>query len=222
MNAARRVLVLYLVAIFSSMIVSGAADEWRELFNGKDLSGWRANTQPEAFTVVEGAVRAHAPKPYAHLFYVGDGSPEGARFKNFELEVVARGEPNANSGIFFHSDIDSGRGGRLALSQGYEVQLNSSPGETRKTGSLYGVVDIAKSPVDETQWFTIRIRVQEKHVVVHVNDQQVVDYTEPDDPQRPGGFEGKRISSTGGAIALQAHDPGSVFYFKSIRIKRLP
>ena len=210
-------LVLSLTAL-----TSVADEEWQPLFNGKDLTGWRANTQPEAFSVVDGTLRVHAPKPYAHLFFVGDGSPGAGQFKNFELEAVVRGEPNANSGIFFHSNIDSGRGGRLALSEGYEVQLNSSPGEQRKTGSLYAVVDLAKSPVDETQWFRIRIRVQDKHITVHVNDEKVVDYVEPENPQRPAGFEGKRIKPEGGAIALQAHDPDSVFFFKEVRIRRLP
>jgi hypothetical protein len=216
-----RLLLLALLTAFSLSSLR-AAEEWTQLFNGKDLSGWRANTQPEAFTVVDGAIRAHAKRPYAHLFFVADEMPENARFKNFELEVVVRGEPNSNSGIFFHSDISSGKGGRLALAQGYEVQLNSAPNEARKTGSLYAVVDLAKSPVDETEWFRIRIRVEDKHIVVHVNDEQVVDYTEPENPERPHGHEGKRILPEGGAIALQAHDPRSVFHFKEIRIRRLP
>jgi hypothetical protein len=73
----------------------------------------------------------------------------------------------------------------LALSKGYEVQLNSSPSEQRKTGSLYAVVDLAKSPVDETQWFKVGIRVQDKHITIHLNGEKVVDYIEPENPERP-------------------------------------
>jgi hypothetical protein len=32
----------------------------------------------------------------------------------------------------------------------------------------------------------------------------------------------RRLDPEGGAIALQAHDPGSVFYFKDIKIRKLP
>ena len=203
--------------------IAAFADEgWQTLFNGKDLSGWKPNTQPEAFTVVDGTIRAHATKPYAHLFFVGDGSAEAGRFKNFEFEAEVRSEPNSNSGIFFHADMASGKGDRLALAQGYEVQLNSAPNEARKTGSLYAVVDLAKSPVDETQWFRINIRVENRRIAVRLNDQVVVDYTEPENPTRPAGFEGKRLKADGGSIALQAHDPQSTFYFKNLKIRRLP
>ncbi len=199
-----------------------AGDGWVELFNGKDLAGWKPNTQPEAFAVVDGAIRTHATQPYAHLFYIGDGSADAGRFKNFELEATVRGEPSSNSGIYFHTDIACGEGERLKLTKGYEVQLNSTVKEKRKTGSLYAVVDLAESPVDESQWFKVRIRVEGRRIVVHVNDQQTVDYTETDGAPRLKGFAGRLLNPKGGSIALQAHDPDSTFYFKSVRVRRLP
>ena len=199
-----------------------AAEGWVELFNGRDLSGWRPNTQPEAFNVVDGAIRARATQPYAHLFYIGDGSPAAGRFRNFELEATVRGEPVSNAGIFFHTDMASGEGERLKLTKGYEVQLNNVPKEKRKTGSLYAVVDVAESPVDETQWFKVRIRVEGRRIVVQVNDKTTVDYTEPENAPRPTAFAGRLLSADGGSIALQAHDPESVYYFKSVRVRRLP
>ena len=33
-----------------------AAEGWRELFNGKDLKGWKANLYPDSWTVVDGAI----------------------------------------------------------------------------------------------------------------------------------------------------------------------
>ncbi|MEQ1859073.1 MAG: DUF1080 domain-containing protein [Chthoniobacteraceae bacterium] len=201
---------------------SAPAGEWQAIFNGKDLTGWKPNRQPEAFTVVDGAIRTHATEPYAHLFYVGDGSPEAGRFKNFEIEATVRGEPSSNSGIYFHTDIASGEGPRLKLTKGYEVQVNSTEKEKRKTGSLYAVVDLAESPVDEAQWFKLRIRVEGRRIVVHVNDKQTVDYTEPDNAPRLKGFTGRLLDPSGGSIALQAHDPDSVVCFKEIRIRRLP
>ena len=36
------------------------------------------------------------------------------------------------------------------------MQLNSTVKEKRKTGSLYAVVDLAESPVDEAHWFKVR------------------------------------------------------------------
>ena len=57
---------------------------------------------------------------------------------------------------------------------------------------------------------------------MRLNDKKVVDYTQPEDVQRPPSRSGRLIASDGGAIALQAHDPGSVYYFKEVRTRELP
>jgi hypothetical protein len=200
-----------------------ADDGWQPLFNGRDLTGWTPNADPGAFTVVDGAIKAHAthPKNRGHLFFVGDRKTGEVKFCNFELVAVVRGEPEANSGIFFHTDRTT-RDGVLHLRNGYEVQLNSAKTEKRKTGSLYAIVDLDTSPVDESQWFTVRIRVEGKHIQVWINERQTVDYTEPERPVRPPDRAGRLLRADGGAIALQAHDDKSTFYFREIRIRRLP
>ena len=76
--------------------------------------------------------------------------------------------------------------------------------------------------MDESEWFRVRITVKDKNIVVHLKDQKVIDYTEPEDAKRPKDRAGRLLDPKGGAIALQAHDPGSVFYFKDIRIRPLP
>ncbi len=202
---------------------SRAAEGWRELFNGKDLTGWKANAYPDSWSVVDGTIRAHGTKQSSHLFFVGDGQADFVRFKNFELEVVARGEPEANSGIFIHTDYVT-QSEALRLSHGYEIQLNSTAKEKRKTGSLYAVVDLDKSPVDETKWFTVLITVKDQRIVIQINGTTTVDYTEPANAaaQRPAERKGRVLNPRGGAIALQGHDPTSVFYFKSVRVRELP
>ncbi len=204
---------------------AAAEDGWRELFNGKDLAGWKANADAGAFTVVDGALKAHAthPRNRGHLFFTGARTEGLERFRDFELEAVVRGEPGSNSGIFFHTDMET-RDGVLHLKNGYEVQLNSAPREKRKTGSLYAVVDLDTSPVDETQWFTVAIRVQGARITVQVNGRTTVDYTEPPGvaAQRPPERKGRVLRAEGGAIALQAHDDKSTFYFKSNRVRTLP
>lgn len=214
--------ILVALIAFVALSSANAAGEWQSLFNGKDLSGWRVNQLPESFTVEEGILKAHCkdPNQKSHLFYVGDKKEGLELFKDFELEATVRGGPGSNSGIFVHTDMTP-RDAKHHLRNGYEVQLNSSAKEKRKTGSLYAIIDVAASPVDESQWFKVRIKVVGKRIAVHVNDKQVVDYTEPRNPERPKGREGRLLNPKGGAIALQGHDPNSVFYFKEIRIRRL-
>ncbi|MEO2013463.1 MAG: sulfatase-like hydrolase/transferase [Fuerstiella sp.] len=191
---------------------------WRELFNGRDLSGWEANARPEAFTVEDGLLKAHGRNGMSHLFYVGDTGRDVA-FKNFELVAVARSQSNSNSGIFFHTGRELRKG--KYLNKGYELQLNSSEKEKRKTGSLYGVVDLDTSPADETKWFEIRMRVEGKRIQVFVEGERVVDYTEPPEPVRQPSRSMRLVDPQGGAVAIQAHDPNSVFYFKQIRVREL-
>lgn len=195
--------------------------DWISLFNGKDLQGWKANNSPGSFVVEHGLLRVQSDGgTAAHLFFVGaEAKPQ--LFKNFELEVISRSEPSSNSGIFFHTDMKV-RNKQKHLANGYEVQLNSTAKEKRKTGSLYAITDVPVSPVDETKWFTLRLVVLGNHITVFVDGKQVVDYHEPLNPTRPKNRAGRLLRKSGGAIALQAHDKNSVWYFKDIRIKRLP
>jgi hypothetical protein len=217
--------IVFVCALLAAQPVLATEAGWRELFNGKDLTGWSANADPGAFVVVDGAIKAHATHPSnrGHLFFVGQRSDGLESFKNFELEAVVRGEPRSNSGIFFHTDMET-RDGVLHLKNGYEVQLNSSNPEKRKTGSLYDVVDFDQSLVNETNWFTVSIRVQNQRIVVQINGKTTVDYTEPPGvvAQRSPQRKGRVLRPDGGAIALQAHDDKSTFYFKTVRVRPLP
>ena len=201
---------------------SFASEKWQSLFNGKDLSGWRANVLPESFSVENGAIKTHCKdtKLKSHLFFTGDKEEGYVRFKNFELEATVRAESDSNSGIFFHTD-ETPRDDKQHLRNGYEVQINNKEKEKRKTGSLYHIADLAEAVVDESKWFKVRIKVKDKRILVYINDKQVVDYTEPENPERPKNRVGRLLNPKGGAIALQAHDPDSIVYFKDIRIRRL-
>jgi len=212
--------ILMSVALLAGGLLHGADDGWRALFNGKDLAGWRANVEPASWSIQDGVIRANATKDSSHLFFVGGQEPF-ERFINFELEVVTRSEPESNSGIFIHTDL-AAKPGAQHLLNGYEIQLNSTVKEKRKTGSLYAVVDLATSPVDEREWFTVLISVRGQRITVAVNGQQTVDYTEPANVERPPERAGRKLNPLGGAIALQAHDPKSVFLFKSVRVRALP
>jgi hypothetical protein len=212
-------LTLLVLALLAVLPVQ-AEEAWRTLFNGKDLTGWKPNVYPESWSVVDGAIRANATKQSSHLFYVGANPETFERFKDFELEVVARSEPNSNGGIFIHCDFTT-HSPALRLSKGYEIQLNSSAIEKKKTGSLYAVVDLETSPVDETKWFTTLITVRGQRITIALDGKTVVDYVEPPNVQRAGERAGRKLDPAGGAIALQAHDPTSTFYFKSVRVRRL-
>jgi hypothetical protein len=185
---------------------------WVSLFDGKSLQGWKANENPGTFQVAEGHIVVHGER--AHLFY--EGPVLNHNFKNFEFKAQVMTMPGANSGIYFHTQYQPG--GWPA--KGYEVQVNNSHTDWRRTGSLYGVQDVKEVLVPDKVWFTEHIIVQGKKVIIKINDQTVVDYTEPPQVWRPQDMAGRLISS--GTFALQGHDPNSQVFFKDIMVKPLP
>src|SRR5207245_59021 len=104
--------------------------------------------------------------------------------------------------------------------KGFEVQVNQTHGDVKKSGGLYNVKDVMnQSPVKDNEWYTYDILVKDKHVVVKINGQVTCDWTQPDDWHGPDKMPGRVLSS--GTIAIQGHDPGSKILYRSIKIKPL-
>ena len=201
----------FILMAFSD-IFSPPKDGWISLFDGKSLAGWKVGDNAATFSVDSGMIIVHGKT--AHLFYVGDVHQHN--FKNFEFKADVMTKPHSNSGIYFHTQFQDSSWPQI----GYEVQVNNSHTDWRRTGSLYAVQDVKEVYAKDNEWFTEDILVQGKHVIIKVNDKQVVDYTEPDNVQRPADMAGRLISN--GTFALQGHDPNSKVYFKNIRVKILP
>ena len=101
---------------------------------------------------------------------------------------------------------------------GYEVQVNNTHSDKRKTGGLYAIDD-NPDPFPDNEGFTLTIKVQGKHIITKVNWKVITDYVEPDDPVREEGYQGRLLTS--GTIALQGHDPDSEVYYRKIKIRPL-
>ncbi len=80
-------------------VLTGANAQERQLFNGKDLTGWEGN--PESWSVVDGCIvgvtKGDAPLPYNQFFIW-----RGGTVKNFELRAKVRQSGN-NSGLQYRS-----------------------------------------------------------------------------------------------------------------------
>jgi hypothetical protein len=74
----------------------------------------------------------------AHLFY--DGPVHDHNFKNFEFKADVMTKPHSNSGIYFHTQFQQSSWPE----KGYEVQVNNSHTDWRRTGSLYAIQDVKK------------------------------------------------------------------------------
>ena len=207
----------FLSVSFLSMFIScesqhkAGADGWISLFDGKSLNGWKVGDNASTFSVKDGAIVANGP--VAHLFY--DGNVKNHDFRNFEFKADVMTTPGSNSGLYFHTAYQDSSWPK----KGYEVQVNNSHTDWRRTGSLYAIQDVKEVYVKDNEWYTESIIVKGKHITVKINDQVVVEYDEPANVQREADMEQRVLSS--GTFAIQGHDPDSKVYFKNIMVKPL-
>ncbi len=200
-----------LITLAAFRYSKSVAPDWVSLFDGHSLNGWKVGENAGTFSAKDGQIVVHGPT--AHLFYVGDYNNHV--FENFEFKADVMTYPGANSGIYFHTQYQE----RSWPSTGFEVQVNNSHTDWKRTGSLYDVVNIKEVYVKDMEWFTEYIKVEGKHVIVKLNDKTVVDYTEPADYKPEPGQTNHFLSS--GTFALQGHDPNSEVHFKNIMVKVL-
>ena len=205
------VLITFAILVSCKAQNKANGDGWISLFDGKSLNGWKVGANASTFSVKDGAIEANGP--VAHLFYVGD--VKNHDFKNFEFKADVMTTPGSNSGLYFHTPYQDSSW----PVKGYEVQVNNSHEDWRRTGSLYAIQDVKETYVKDNEWYTESIIVKDKHVTVKINDKAVVDYDEPVNVQREKGMEQRVLSS--GTFAIQGHDPRSKVFFKNIMVKPL-
>ncbi len=201
------------LGLLLSLLPLVAADSgWQKLFDGKTLNGWKPNENPQTFSVnKEGELVVKGPK--AHLYY--DGPVHGANWTNFEFQAEIKTYPKANSGVYIHTRYEAGGWPTI----GYEVQVNNSHGDPKRTAGLYNIQENYVAPAKDGEWFTLNIRVEGKRIVTKVDGKVIVDYTEPEKPNRPKDLEKRVLSS--GTFAIQGHDPGSEIHYRNIKVKAL-
>lgn len=189
---------------------SGNGD-WISLYDGKSLDGWKESEGP-SFSIENGAIKVAGKR--SHLYY--DGPVQNHAFKNFEIKMQVMTKPGSNSGVYFQTIFQQ----KGFPDDGFEVQVNNSHTDWKRTAGLYDIKDTAAIFVKDDEWFELGIRVEGKHVITKINGQTIIDWTEPEGAVAPEGHPGRLIKS--GTFAFQAHDPKSVVYFKDIYVRPLP
>ena len=181
------------------------------LFNGKDLTGWKASANPDSFKVENGAIVANAVGQASHLFY--DGAVGNHAFQNFDLRLDVVARYRSNGGVYVMTEFQpQGFPGK-----GFEIQVNNSHSDRIRTGSLYHVVDLSNIPGKDDEWIPMEIKGQGNTITVALKGQEVVRWTQPAD--WPGNYDtpGRKIGP--GTIAFQSHDLYSVTAYSNIRVK---
>ena len=176
----------------------------QQIFNGKDLTGWKIYGTEKWYVDKGQLVCESGPdKQYGYL-------ATNKFYKNFDLSVEFLQESNGNSGIFFRSTIE---GTKIA---GWQCEIapkgQDSGGiyESYGRGWLAQIEDEKENILIPGKWNKMRLRVEGSRVQTWLNEKPMVDLTD------------EKIGKADGSIALQIHSGGGIkVRWKNMRIEEL-
>jgi len=206
-----------LVLTLCAGTVFAADKDWKQLFNGKDLTGWKM-TGPGQFLIEDGMMKTQGGMGL--LYYTG------GKIGKATLRVVFKTTGDRdNSGVVIRLP-EAPPDPWYGVHNGYEVQIDAAgPDEWHSTGALYSLSKSLQGVQKPTgEWNTMDITIDGQLTTVVLNGKKVNEFRgDQQVPERKRWYEpvrGPRPDE--GYIGLQNHDPRSVVYFKEISVKPLP
>jgi hypothetical protein len=196
-----------------------AADDFRDLFDGKTLDGW----------VVEGPAKDRDGHPMwsvedGRIVCLGRGFGflryDRREFGDFTLRAEyrfappAQDNPRGNSGLGIRTGrFDPGRSRETRPTYAaFEVQLLDDAGaapSAHGTGSLYRYRAPRANPARPApEWNTIEVTCSGPRIAIRLNGQTVLEADQselPDVTSRPAGVPAPRDKPRRGYLALQSH-----------------
>lgn len=129
-----------------------------QLFNGKDLTGWRLrNNQHGNCWSVSGGVLSNQT-PCADII-------SEQKFSDFKLRVEFQNVPNGNSGVYLRGRYE------VQISDGYNQVLDSL-----RMGGVYGFLrPVVKAAKKAGEWQALEITLSGRKVTVVFNGQTIID-----------------------------------------------
>jgi hypothetical protein len=212
---------LVLLTLLALPIVAYAqTDEWKQLFDGKDLTGWK-HVGPGSMTVEDGLIRTHGGMGL--LYWTG------GKLGDCVIRVVYKmRDHDDNSGVFIRIPIEP-REEWMPVHYGYEVQILNNPeaqgaDEYHSTGMLYSLTKpLARAGKPGPEWNTMEITLDGPRTIVVLNGTKVTEYAEGGPvPERKHDFEPQRgPRPNDGYIGLQNHSDNDVVFFKEVAVRML-
>lgn len=213
--------LLFILLLLSALCAAqDKAGDWKPLFNGKDLTGWK-HVGPGGMNVDEGLIKTHGGMGL--LYWTG------GKVGDCVIRVVFRmRDHNDNSGVFIRIPVEP-REEWMPVHYGYEVQIDNEPEKSNEdefhiTGTLYSLTKpLAKPFKFGPEWNTMEITLDGPHTLVMLNGVKVTDYREGDPvPDRKFDFEPQRGPRPNeGYFGLQNHSDNDVVFFKEVSIRSL-
>jgi hypothetical protein len=202
---------------------SGLQSEWRSLFDGKTLSGWRGYRMfraPVGWTAQNGVLSKKWPT---------DDLITDAVFGDFELELDWKIAPGGNAGIFYRGTEEYGRVYWSAPEYQLLDDASAPDAKDRLTaaGAAYALYPSAAGAVKAAgEWNTTRIICRGPHVEHWLNGKKIVEYElwSPDWESKVKASKFDDYKEYGraksGHIAFQGDHEGELA-FRNLRIREL-
>jgi hypothetical protein len=187
----------------------GGEAGWVQLFNGKDLTGWKTHPKsPGKWRVEDGAI-VSGGKDVSHLF------SERGDYENFHYRIEAKINDKGNSGQYFRAKFAPG------YPPGYEAQINSTfPPDPQRTGSLYNLARVTEMLVPPDTWFTQEVIAKGNHIQILLNGKKVVDYKDEKNRFTRGHFALQQHGAYKDNKSGQVYE--TVLHVRKIEVKELP
>lgn len=222
LTGSSKILLVAFLLLVSAVISVNAQDskEWRQLFNGKDLTGWK-QVGPGSHYVENGLLKSKGG--------MGLLVWQAEKFQNCIIRVVfAMRDSNSNSGVFIRIPTMPTEEW-MPVNKGYEVQIDNNPEASSEddyhyTGMLYSLTKpLAKTGKPGPQWNTMEITLDGPRTIVYLNGVKVTDFKEGDPvPPKKFDFEPERgPRPLSGYIGIQNHSDKDVVFFKEVAVKPL-
>ncbi|MDB5338514.1 MAG: prkC 29 [Planctomycetaceae bacterium] len=176
---------------------------WKQLFNGKDLTGWRQHPESTGIWSVEGEAIVGRGRDQSHLFTTtGD-------YTDFHIRVEAKINGTGNSGVCFRTSYF---GTGKIRDRGYEAAIEGNPNLRWQTGSLMHIDprgEVVTPLVKPREWFTMEVIAVGNHITIKVNGQVTIDFVDSAQTYKRG------------CIALQQLGDTTEVQFRKVEIKDL-
>ena len=210
-----RFLASFLVFLltFSTQAQDG---NWKNLFNGKDLSGWKAVAGNATFAVQDGVIEGSAVFGTGNTFLITE-----ELYGDFILEVDLKiSHISSNSGIMTRGQYDASKNGGNGMVYGYQVEADPTPRawsggiyDEARRGWFYplDLNSTAKSAFKLGEWNHYRIEAIGNTIKTWVNGQEVAYFVDNLDAR---GFIGLQVHSI-----QNKEDEGRKTYFRNVRIQ---
>ncbi len=206
--------VFFLFVALSFSMISAKETVWKNLFNGKNLDGWKVLNGEAEFKVENGMIVGTSKLNTPNTFLATE-----EMFGDFILEVEIKSEATVNTGVQIRSNsLPEYNNGRV---HGYQVEVDPSKRawsggiyDEARRGWLYNLEcnPGAKNAYKIGEWNKLRIEAIGNSIRVWVNGVATADLI---DDLTPKGFIAIQVHGIG---ENNEHEGKSVFV-RSIRIK---